>query len=304
MLESTIGERVSRYQETDEPISEDDAVALARRIRNLYLSDTLDGHAAYMDFLTGQCLTLKEGSTMPDEYITASAQIKLSSEVSERSGLPSMVGFNLAIPVGLDRAFGSESFDWLCSRCKSVAREHGRRTFPSVSFTDHFGFVLDRECHDSQRESVVPVVLAPDEDTIAQYIETARTSAAPYRADYWDALVKAAAMLREYQQSTGDTLQGWLVEAADRKTERSDGRKADRKSKNALRKLAFDKAVEVLEQCGIPPTRNRDKRWLQRAHGWEGEIEPGYNPPAGRTIVAKVFGHERLRRRWPRKRSR
>ena len=77
--------------------------------------------------------------------------------------------------------------------------------------------------------------------------------------------------------------------ATDRKTERPDGRKADRKSKNALRGLAFDKALNALERCGIPPTRNRDKRWLRRAHGWKGEIDLDYNPPAGRAIVTKVF---------------
>ena len=176
MLESTIRERVSLYQETDDPISEDDAVALVECIRNLYLSDTFDGHAAYLNFLAGQCLTLKEGSAIPDEYITASAQLKVPPRVSSiltKFEMSPIVSFNLAIPAGLDRAFGSESFEWLCSRCESVARELGQQRFPSVSFTDHFGFVLDSVRHvrgDSQLEfEEVPVVLAPDEATMAEY---------------------------------------------------------------------------------------------------------------------------------------
>ena len=282
MLEGAIRKQVSRYQETGDPIGESDAVALVRRIKNLYLSDTFDGHAAYLNFLAGQCLTLKEGSAMPDEYITASAQIEM----------PPIVSFNLAIPAGLDRAFGSESFDWLCSRCESVARGLGQQRSPSVSFTDHFGFVLDPVHHvrgESQLEfEEVPVVLAPNEATIAEYIRRAVPSA-DRSADYWDALVKAGETLNWSRQPLGDALIAWMLCARDRKTIRPDGRKADGKSKNALRGLAFDISIDALNRCGIPPTRNRDRRWLRRAHGWQGEIDPDYNPPAGRAIVTKVF---------------
>ena len=71
---------------------------------------------------------------------------------------------------------------------------------------------------------------------------------------------------------------------------RPDGRKVARAPAKALRNHAIIAAVRALERCGIPPTRNRDKRWLARAHGWEGEIDPDYNPPSGCAIVAEVFG--------------
>ena len=108
MLEGAIRKRVSRYQETGDPIGEDEAVALAKRIKDLHRDPSFDGCAAYLDYLAGQCLTLKEGSAVPDKYITASAQLEVPPT--------SMASFNLAIPAGLSRAFGSESFDWLCSR--------------------------------------------------------------------------------------------------------------------------------------------------------------------------------------------
>ena len=43
-IENTIG----HYQETDESISEDDAVALTKRIRDLHLRYPFDGHAYYI----------------------------------------------------------------------------------------------------------------------------------------------------------------------------------------------------------------------------------------------------------------
>ena len=293
ILEGAIREHESCHQETGEPISEDDAVALVERIKNLYLSDTFEARAAYIDFLAGQCLTLKEGSAMPDEYITASAQLKLPSEVSEKSGLPSIVSFNLAIPVGLDRAFGSESFDWLCARCKSVARELGRRRYSPVSFTDHFGFVTDRKRHvhrDSQEaafaklpEAVranlrkafpeiealaeVPVVPAPDEGTIARHIELA-----PSRADYWGALAKAAAILRKHRQPGGEVLRDWAMDVLGGLTTRPDGRKVAREVDAAERDRAIIEAVRALKRCGWKVVNTED--------------EPG---PACE-VVARVFG--------------
>ena len=208
---------------------------------------------------------------MPDEYITASAQLKLSSEVSEKSGLPSIVGFNLAIPAGLDRAFGSESFDWLCLRCESVARELGRRRFPSVPFADSFGFVLGRERHvrrDSQPESgEVPVVLAPDEATIAQYIERAAS-----KADHWGAFKKAAEILRKHQQPGGEVLRDWAMDVLGGLATRPKGKRAARSPKKALRDNAIVEAVRTLKRCGMKVVRNED--------------EPG---PACE-VVARVFG--------------
>ena len=58
--------------------------------------------------------------------------------------------------------------------------------------------------------------------------------------------------------------------------------------------------LEVLDGCGIPPTRNRDKKWLARAHGWEGEIDLDYNPLASCKVAADVLdiGTSAVERVW------
>ena len=232
---------------------------------------------------------------MPDAYITASTQLKLPSEVSEKSGLPSIVSFNLAIPDGLDRAFGSESFDWLHARCKSFARELGRRRYSSVSFTSHFGFVIGRKRHvgrDSQKAAFakppdavranlrkafpeiealaeVPVVPAPDEVTIAQYIELV-----PSSADHWDALAKVAAILRKHRQPGGEVLRDWAMDVLGGLTTRPDGRKVEKGIEVADRDHAIVGAVRTLKRCGMKVVKNED--------------EPG---PACE-VVAQVFGLE------------
>ena len=115
-----------------------------------------------------------------------------------------------------------------------------------------FGFSLDPESRSSQPEpGVIPVVPAPEEDTIAQYIEKA-----PSRPDLWDALVKAAAMLHRNKQPVGDALQGWLTEAAGRETQRPKGTKAEKWPENALRDFAIREAIRALERCGVKAATN------------------------------------------------
>ena len=259
VLESTIRERVSRYQKTDDPISQADAVALARCIRNLYLSDTFDGHAAYLDFLAGQCLKLKEGQTV-GEVFTATVMLKAKNPPP---ALPEWRGptlrriINLAVPAELDikpAAFGAEGegFSWLSRRSEDFARDYARKGCthgsPASRLFDggDVGFILDRaRCSQPEPDSI-PVVPAPDEATIAQYIK--RTVSSP---DHWDALHKAATILLRSRQPLGDALSDWILCATDRKAERPDGRKADKTSKSALRKLAIDKAVDALARCGM-----------------------------------------------------
>lgn len=80
------------------------------------------------------------------------------------------------------------------------------------------------------RNRAVPVVPAPDEATITEYIETAQSE-----ADHWDALVKAAATLREHRQPFGGALSDWLIEAAGRNTSRPKGTTAAKWPAGALR---------------------------------------------------------------------
>ena len=195
----------------------------------------------------------------------------------------------LAIPAelrlaGPDATFGVQTFQWLRERCEPLARELAIRGFPPDSPAarrfDGGGFAL--AC-DSIRpgEVAVSVVPAPDEATIAKYIE--RAASCP---DHRDALAKVMEVLSQCGQPLGDALTGWLVQ----RSGRPDGRKAAKTPAKALRNHAIIQVVRALERCGIPPTRHRDKRWLARAHGWEGVIDPDYNPPSGCAIVAEAFG--------------
>ena len=275
-----------RYKETGEStIAFGDAVALARRSKNLLLTHPFDGRADYIAFLAGQCLTLKEGQAAGGVY-TATARL------ADWAGQWQDV--TLAIPAALqvagpNAALGVQTFQWLCSRCEPLTRVLAIRVFPPDSPAARkfdgggFAFITDSTPPDRDAVPVVDhwVVLAPDEATIAAYIERAASS-----PDHWDALEVAVKVLRQCGQPLGDALTDWFVQRGNR----PDGRKAKKTPANALRNHAIIEAVRALERCGIPPTRNRDKRWLARAHGWEGAIDSGYNPPSGCAIVAKAFG--------------
>lgn len=105
-----------------DPISGNDAVALVGRIRNLYLSDAFDGHAAYLDLLAGECLRLKEGQTA-GEVFTVMAMLKANPE-SREPVLRQII--NIAVPAELKIAFGVESAQWLYDRSEDFARDYAR----------------------------------------------------------------------------------------------------------------------------------------------------------------------------------
>ena len=295
-LDAAIWKHERRYKEKgkDGVIDYKEAVALAERIRDLYLSEGFDGRPDHIAFRAGRCLTLKEGRATGKVY-TAIASLEVVN-IPEWRGAWWPV--NLAIPAELRVAgpdappLGVQTPDWLSRRCEDVARELARCGSPPGSpasrMFDGGGFALIYESgklSEQPEPDSIPVVLAPHEDTIKDYIQCAASSP-DHRADYWDALKKAEAMLRRSQQPFGEALSDWL----DGQTKRRDGRKFAQSAANALRNFAIKKVIDVLERCGIPPTRNRNKKWLARAHGWEGEIDPDYKPLSGCIIAAKVFG--------------
>ena len=287
-IEREIREHEKRYEETEDPIASDGAVALARRIKELLANPLFTGRDDYVVYLAGKCLTLKEGRSEGDVY---AATVKL--EVKDPPpGFPGLFSFRLAIPVslptcGADLPFGVQTFPWLGSRLGSFLLARERQGFPPGSRSYHlfddgdFMLVLDpARVTKEPEEGAIPVMLAPDEATIREYIGRVESS-----ADLWNALVKAAKLLTAHGQPLGEALQAWTVN----KSRRPDGRKVAKSPKKALRNHAIIEAVQALERCGIPRTRNRDKRWLARAHGWNGEVDPDYNPPSGAAIVADVF---------------
>ena len=278
-----------RYQETREPIAEREAGALAKRIKNLRLYQSFDGREDFIKFLAGKCLTLKEGQAAGEVYAVVARL--------EAVNIPQWCGkwwsVTLAIPAelqvaGPDPTFGVQTFQWLRQRCEPLVRELAIRGFPPGSpvsrMFDDGGFAIVGGLTRPDLDAV-PVVPAPIETTIAEYVKHAGSD-----PDHWDALVKAAAILRRSRQPFGEALSDWLVMAADRQARRPKATKAAKAPANALRNHAIVEAVRALERCGIPPTRNRDGRWLTRAHGWEGGIDPDYNPPSGCAIVAEAFG--------------
>ena len=297
-LDAAILKHERRYKEKgkDGVITCKEAVALAVRIKDLLLPEGFDGRPDYIAFLAGRCLTLKEGRATGKVY-TVIASLEVVNIPEWRGGLWHV---HLAIPAELRVAgpdappFGVQTPDWLSRRCEDVARELARCGSPPGSpasrMFDGGRFVSIRDSgilSEQPEPDSIPVVLAPHEDTIKDYIQCAASSP-DHRADYWDALEKAAAMLRRSQQPLGEALSDWL----DGQTKRPDGRKFARSAANALQNFAIKKVIDVLERCGIPPTRNRNKKWLARAHGWEGEIDPDYKPLSGCIIAAKVFGME------------
>ena len=294
-LDAEIWEHERRYKEEgeDEAIAYKEAVALAVRIKDLRLSEGFDGRPDYIAFRAGRCLTLKEGRATGNVY-TAIARLEVAN-ISQWRGAWWTV--NLAIPAGLrvagsDAPLGVQTPDWLSRRCEDVARELARCGSPPGSpasrMFDGGGFALIYDSgilREQPEPDSIPVVLAPHEDTIKEYIQCAASS-----PDHWDALEKAAAMLLRSQQPLGEALGDWEARELDGQTKRPDGRKASKRPRNALRNSAIIEALAVLQRCGIPPTRHRNKKWLARAHGWEGEIDPDYKPLSGCTIVAEVFG--------------
>ena len=266
-------------QATGESITKDDAVALASRIRDLHLRYPFDGRVLYRALLTGQCLKLKEGQTA-GEVFTAMVMLKAKDPppaFPEWRGTTLKRIINLAVPAELNAAFGVESFSWLRYRSEDFARDYAREgcTHGSPASRLFDGgdvfFIRDRARRSRPEPDSIPVVLAPDEDTITEYIKRARSSVTPCRADYWDALVKAAAILRKHRQSGGEVLRDWAMDVLGERVRRPTGTTAADKPKNALRYHAIVEAVGALGRCGLKLQSNRD---------------PG---PAACEVVAQVF---------------
>ena len=254
-LEQREIENTIREHESLNPISEDDAVALAKRIKDLHPHYPFDGSDHYIaDFLAGQCLKLKEGQTA-GEVFTATVMLKAKNPPP---ALPEWRGptlkriITLAVPAELNAAFGVESFSWLQSRSEDFARDYARKGCthgsPARRLFDggDVGFLPDRVRRSRPEPDSIPVVPAPNEATIAQYIERAASS-----ADHWEALTKAAAMLHKCRQPVGDALQGWLIEAADLGTKRLKRTTAAKWPRDVLHDYAIVEAVRALERCGM-----------------------------------------------------
>ena len=285
---------IRRYQETGKSITWDDAVELAKRIKNLHLCQSFGGREDFIKFRAGRCLTLKEGQAA-GLFRTGSASLE-AKRPPERAGRRRTV--HLAIPAelqveGPDPTFGAQTVQWRKERCETLVRELSPGS-PAYSMSDGGDFALvgftgsPRSLGSPTSPGPIvdySVVLAPDEDAIAEYVEHAASC-----PDHWDALAYAVEVLCKCRQPLGDALGTWTVEALRGERKRPDARKAAKAPANALRNHAIVEAVRALERCGIPPTRNRDGRWLTRAHGWEGGIDPDYNPPSGCAIVAEAFG--------------
>ena len=121
-----------RYQETgNATIAFGDAVALAERIKSLYLSPTFGGREDYIAFRAGRCLTLKEGQAAGEVY-AAHARLEATWPAQWRGG---WLDVTLAIPAelrlaGPDATFGAQTVQWLRERCEPLARELAIRGFP------------------------------------------------------------------------------------------------------------------------------------------------------------------------------
>ena len=251
-IEVTICERESVFRTKGGTISEEDAKALATRIRELHLSRAFDGSEDNRAFLIGRCLKLKEGNPAGDVF-TAFASLEAADPPPAfskwRGG---WFPIKLAVPAELNGAFGVQSSAWLYHRSEDFLRDYLRKGFPPGSHASRlfdggsFFFSPDHARSSSHPEpNSIPVVPAPDEDTIAQYIEEAPTS-----HDHWGALLKAAAMLHRNKQTVGDALQGWLIEAAGKETRPKRTERVQR-NKNALRNFAIVEAIRALVRCGM-----------------------------------------------------
>ena len=288
-LERDVDERERRYQETGEAISKQ-ARGLVKRFRNLYLNNPLDEDVSFekrvenVSSLAGECLTLREG-VGPGGVLTAPIRLRIAGSPPEHpetwnlttTELPGWYLIKFAIPGMLVSTFGISFYPWLglwlgCRR-ENFVREYLSFDESALDIaTDNATYLRlvggdDSAIRNSRPEpGAIPVVLAPNEDTIAQYIEKAASS-----ADDWDALVRTAAMLRENRQPFGDALSDWLVKAADRQAQRPKGTTAAKRP-NDLRNFVIVEAIEALERCGMSAMTS--------------EREPG---PACE-VCAEVFG--------------
>lgn len=263
----------SHSKEMQESVS-DDAKMLVVRVKNLHMSMPFEEHADYVAFLAGECLTLKEGKSVGD-VCTVFVGLQIANPppaLLEWRG--EWRNIKLAVPAGLINVFGTQSHTWCSYRSEDFARDYERKGFPpdSVSYRlfdgGDWSCIPDLAFRRSQPEpDSIPVVLAPDETAIVQYIERAAKS-----VDHWDALLKVVAILREHRQPLGDALSEWLIKAAKPKAKLPNGLTAAKWTKNALRDHAICEAIQALRRCGMKVQTN--------------DREPG---PAC-DVCAEVFG--------------
>ena len=240
-------------------ITKDDAVALAKRIKDLYASNSFDGRDGYVAFLAGQCLKLKEGQPA-DKAFTATAMLKAKNPppaFPEWRGPQLKQIIKLAVPAELhvkSGAFGAEGFSWLSCRSEDFARDRARkgckRGSPASRWFDGGDFLFAL----SQPEpGSIPVVPAPDEATIKKHVKRAES-----KVDYWDALRESAAILHKCRQPVGDALQGWLIEAAGQNAKRPKNSTRGRFPKTDRNRAIID-VVSALERVGMKAmTNDRD----------------------------------------------
>jgi len=252
-IKNIISKNESHFQETKKPIGKNNAKILVVRVKDLHKSIPFEAHADYVVFLAGQCLTLKEGKSVGEVY-TAFVGLQIANPPP---AFPARRGkwrnIKLAVPAGLINVFGTQSYTWYGYRSEDFARDYERKGFPpdSVSYRLFDGgdcsCLLDPAFRSSQPEpDSIPVVLAPDETTIAQYIERAEKS-----VDHWDALSKVVAILCEHRQPLGDALSDWMRETASGRAKRPKGSTAAQWTKNALRNHAICEAIQALDRCGM-----------------------------------------------------
>ncbi len=252
-IDETIRENESRFLETGKIIDEDKAKMLAKWIKNLNLNSSFDKRADHIVCIAGQCLELKEGKPVGDVYTACVWMVVIdpSPTCPELRGLE--LCLELVVSVELTHAFGPRRMKWLNGRSHDFAREHVGKI---LSLGSRSRLLFDGECRsflldpDSRnpepKPSSIPVVPAPNENTIAECIKKAVK-----HADDWDALVKIAAILRKNQQPFGDALSEWLVRAAEGKAKRPKGSTAGRKINNKPRNSTICEVIQALERCGM-----------------------------------------------------
>ena len=231
-----------RAHEDDESkrISEEDALTLAKRIKALCLDKSFSGPDDWRAFLTGQCLTLKPagGPVRGGEF--ASANVMLLPNPGWRKG-------EVYFPAELISAFGVQSCAWLNKHLESVLREFvARAAGDSISRSGDFAFVLDRNPSPNPEPGSMLLVPAPDEDTIVEFV-----GLAPSKIDHWEALLRAAEILRRYRQPLGDALSDWAITVVRESLRKPKKSTCMRRADNALRNMALNEVVCTLVDCGL-----------------------------------------------------
>lgn len=221
-----------RYERPREPVDYPAAVEIAERIRRSSLNPVFQiRRNDYIKVMGLECLTIAEGPPVetPPEWLSALRE---------------------ANPDVTDRYL----FIWT-KVLSSVLGSIVPMDFSDV-LRDSWFFRREREWRLRQPPGALPravsVVLAPDEDAIAEYVEGAASC-----PDHWDALVWAVSMLLRCRQPLGDALGAWNVEALRGGCKRPDGRRAATTSR-LLRDAAIVGAVGALERCGMKVRSDRE----------------------------------------------